>query len=429
MDVAIPIILFLAALLLGIPVAWSMAATGIIGIYLVTQNVDIVLGVLETVPYRQGSNYVLTTVPMFVLLGYLLSHARISDDLFAAMAVWSGKSRGGLATATVYASAMFGAMSGASVAAASVMSSVAIPPMRKHGYSESLAAGTVAVGATLSTLIPPSIFLIVYGVATETSIGDLLLAGLVPGLLLAALVAITIKLWVRFTPEAAPDGEPTTRNEKLGSLKKVLPSLLLIALLIGFLYTGLATPTEVAAVGAFAALLLGLAMRRLNFASIVSALRKTARTTAMIFALLIGATLLGQFLSYARVPTKALNAVGSVGMPAWALLSVVALAYLIGCAFMDELPFMLLTLPVTFPLMISAGFDPVWFGVFSVLLIVIGLIAPPVGLLSFVVSGESGIPLGRVYAGTSIMIVPVFVLVVAVAVWPEIVTWLPERSR
>lgn len=427
MTIALPLVTLFVMLLMGIPVAWSMMTAGLLGLALVSGfNTTMLSGTLQTIVIEQSTNYTMLAVPLFILLAFLLSNARLSDDLFDAVSKLTGQVRGGLATGTVTASALFGAMSGASVASATVMSKVAMPAMRKARYDESLASGSIAIGSTLSTLIPPSVVLIVYGMATETSVGRLLMAGLVPAIMVAALAIITVLLWAWAKKDDAPAAEPSTIREKLASIPPTVPALFLLVMICVFLYSGITSPTEVAAAGALLALVIVLLMRRLTWQSFRRSLRSALDSSIMIFALLIGAAFFSRYMTMARVPNDVLAWVESLDLSPTGIIVAVAAAYIIGCMFMDETPFLLLTLPVTFPLVTAAGFDPVWFGVFSVLLLNIGLIAPPVGILSFVVSGAAGVPIGKVYRGASIMVVPVLVTIVLVVIWPEIVLWLPD---
>lgn len=427
MTVAIPLLTLLVMLLMGVPVAWSMMTAGLLGLALISDfNGTMLSGTLQTIVFQQSTNYTMLAVPLFILLAFLLSNAGLSDDLFNAVSKLTGQVRGGLGTGTVTASAMFGAMSGASVASATVMSKVAMPAMRKARYSESLATGSIAIGSTLSTLIPPSIVLIIYGMATETSIGRLLVAGLIPAFMIAILAIATVLLWAWTRKGDAPAAEPATSREKLASLPPTIPALFLMASICVLLYSGIASPTEVAAAGALLALVLVVLMGRLTWGRFRRSLRSALDASIMIFALLIGAAFFSRYMTMARIPHDILSWVESLGLSPTGIIIAVAIACVIGCMFMDETPFLLLTLPVTFPLVTAAGFDPVWFGVFSVLLLNIGLISPPVGMLSFIISGAAKVPIAKVYLGASIMIIPILIGIVAITIWPAIVLWLPN---
>ena len=264
MIVALPFISLLLLLILGIPIAFSLAGAGILGIWLVKGDWGIVMVFLRTVPVNAVANYDLTTIPMFLLMAYFSSSSGLAKDLYTAASNWLSQIRGGLAIATVFACGIFGAMSGASVAAAAVMSNIAMPNMRRYGYSEELAAGSVGVGATLDILIPPSVPMVIYGIATQTSIGQLLVAGVVPGIVLGILLALCIVVWVTISPSHAPKTERVSWKERFASTGRIWPSLLLIAIVLALLYSGVATPTEVGAVGSFMAAGIGVAMGRLS---------------------------------------------------------------------------------------------------------------------------------------------------------------------
>lgn len=429
MEIAIPFIVLVLFLLLGIPIAFALGGAGMLGIWIVKGNWDVVMATLKAVPFNTVGDYNLTTVPMFVLMAFFSSSSGLARDLYTAAANWLSHIRGGLATATVFACGIFGAMSGASVAAAAVMANVAIPNMRRYGYSDPLAAGAVGVGATLTILIPPSVPMVIYGVATQTSIGALLIAGIVPGIVLGILLAATIMIWVTISPSIAPQTVKTPWPERWRSLARIWTSLLLIILVIVLLYSGVATPTEVGAVGAFAAMLIGIFSRRLSWASALHALRETIRTSAMIFIIMIGANLFGYFMTQSQVPQNLVAAVMEMQINRWVIIIGVTIGYFVISMFMDEIPLLLLTLPLSFPLISAAGFDPVWFGVMSTLMVSMGLVFPPVGMVAFVVAATSKVDLMNVYRGTGILIIAIFVTTALVMIFPEIALWLPTSMR
>src|SRR6478609_6274774 len=263
--VALPLLVLVVALVFGVPIAVALAGSGMLGIYLVTGDLSKVMGILSLTPYSTVADYALTTIPMFILMAYFSASSGLARDLYTAAANWLSHIKGGLAIATVFACGIFGAMSGASVAAASVMSKIAMPEMRRHGYSEELAAGSIGVGATLDILIPPSIAMVIYGIATQTSIGKLLIAGIIPGILVGVLLAVMIYVWVTLSPHHAPATFRVPAQERYASMVRVWPSLLLIFLVLVLLYTGVATPTEVGALGALLAAIIGAAFGRLTF--------------------------------------------------------------------------------------------------------------------------------------------------------------------
>src|SRR6516165_6721320 len=277
--VALPLLVLVVALVLGVPIAVALAASGMLGIDLVTGDAGKVMGILSLAPYSTVADYALTTIPMFILMAFFSASSGLACDLF-------------------------GAMSGASTAAASVMSKIAMPEMRRHGYSDELAAGAIGIGATLDILIPPSIAMVIYGIATQTSIGKLLIAGIVPGIIAGVLLAVMVYLWVVVSPKHAPSTYRVSAQERWTSLVRIWPSLLLILLVLVLLYTGVATPTEVGALGALLAGVIGAVFGRLTFAEAIDAVKSTIRTSAMIFLILLGATIFGYYMALSRIPQE-----------------------------------------------------------------------------------------------------------------------------
>lgn len=429
MAATAPLIVLVLMLLLGTPIAVALAVAGMLGIYLVTGDFDKVIGILSLAPYSTVADYALTTIPMFILMAYFSASSGLARDLYAAGAAWLSHVRGGLAIATVFACGIFGAMSGASTAAASVMSKIAMPEMRRHGYSEELGAGAIGVGATLDILIPPSIAMVIYGIATQTSIGKLLIAGVVPGVIVGVFLCVMIYAWVLVAPSHAPATFRTPSAERWASLLRVWPSLLLIVLVLILLYSGVATPTEVGALGALLAAVIGAAFGRLDTPGAIDALKQTVRTSAMIFLILIGATVFGYYMTLSRIPQTVVALVTEMDLNRWVVIIGIVVAYFIISMFMDEIPLLLLTLQLTFPLITALGFDPIWFGVVSMLMVAMGLVFPPVGLLAFIVSATAGVDLMKVYKGTSILMLSIVLTTVLVMVFPQIALWLPATMR
>ena len=425
----IPFLVMVITLLMGVPIAFSLAAAGVVGIYLHTGDWNVVLRVIGTAPFSTVADYVLTTIPMFILMAYFAASGGLARDLYTAGAHWLSRVRGGLAIATVFACGIFGAMSGASLAAASVMSTIAMPEMRRHGYSDELAAGSIGVGSTLDILIPPSVGLVIYGIMTQTSIGKLLIAGIVPGIIVGALLIVAIMIWVRVSPSHAPETYTVSSAERWRSLARIWASLLLIGLVVALLYLGVATPTEVGALGAFLAGGIGVATGRLSRAGAVDAVRQTIKTSAMIFMILIGATIFGYYMAMSQIPQRVVAAVTELNLNRWIVMCGIVVAYFVVSMFMDELPLLLLTLQLTFPLIVSMGFDPIWFGVMSMLMVSMGLVFPPVGMIAFVVSANARVSLTKVYKGTSILMVALVLTTALIMVFPQIVLWLPNTMR
>ena len=429
MVAALPILVMVLALLLGVPIAVALAGSGMLGIYLVTGDFSKVLGIISLTPFSTVADYALTTIPMFILMAYLSASSGLARDLYTAASNWLSHIKGGLAIATVFACGIFGAMSGASVAAASVMSKIAMPEMRRHGYSDELAAGAIGIGATLDLLIPPSIAMVIYGIATQTSIGKLLIAGIVPGIIVGILLCVTIYLWVLVSPSHAPTTYRVTAAERWASLGRIWPSLFLIALVLLLLYTGIATPTEVGALGALLAAVIGAVFGRLTWSDTVEALKATIRTAAMIFLILIGATVFGYYMALSRIPQDVVSIVTAMELNRWVVIIGIIVVYFIVSMFMDEIPLLLLTLQLTFPLITGLGFDPVWFGVISMMMIAMGLVFPPVGLIAFIVSATAGVELMKVYKGTSILMVSIVITTALLMVFPQLALWLPATMR
>jgi len=425
--VALPFLVMLVTLLLGLPIAFSLAVAGLVGILTITGNWNVAMRILGTTPFSAVADYVLTTIPMFILMAYFSASGGLARDLYTAGANWFSRVKGGLAIATVFACGIFGAMSGASLAAAAVMSRIAMPEMRRHGYSDELAAGSIGIGATLDILIPPSVGMVIYGITTQTSIGKLLIAGIIPGIIVGIFLVLAILVWVRVSPSHAPATFSVSAAERWRSLARIWSSLLLILLVVALLYSGVATPTEVGALGAFLAGVIGFAFGRLTWEGAVEAVRQTIKTSAMIFAILIGATIFGYYMALSQIPQKVVGVVAGMNLNRWVVICGIVVAYFVVSMFMDELPLLLLTLQLTFPLVTSLGFAPVWFGVLSMLMVSMGLVFPPVGMIAFVVSSTADVSLVKVYKGTSILTIALVLTTILIIVFPDIVLWLPNR--
>jgi C4-dicarboxylate transporter, DctM subunit len=425
----LPFLVMVVTLLLGLPIAFSLAAAGIVGIYLQTGDWNVVFRVMGTTPFSTVADYVLTTIPMFILMAYFSASGGLARDLYTAGAHWLSRVKGGLAIATVFACGIFGAMSGASLAAAAVMSNIAMPEMRRRGYSDELAAGSIGIGATLDILIPPSVGMVIYGIMTQTSIGKLLIAGVVPGLIVGLFLILAIIVWVKISPSHAPQTYAVPASERWASLGRIWASLVLIVLVVALLYLGVATPTEVGALGAFLSAAIGVAMGRLTWPAALEAIRQTVKTSAMIFMILIGATIFGYYMAMSQIPQRVVAVVTDLNLNRWVVMCGIVVAYFVVSMFMDELPLLLLTLQLTFPLIVSLGFDPVWFGVMSMLMVAMGLVFPPVGMIAFVVSSTAGVSLIKVYKGTSILMVALILTTALVMVFPQIALWLPNTMR
>lgn len=395
----IGILLLLLLLALRCPIALAMAAVGIGGFaYLIGWAPA--LAVLESAPTDVLTNFGFSAIPLFIFMGVLASKAKMAGELFDMARTVFGAWRGGMALAAVLASGTFSAISGSSLATAATISKVALPEMEKQGYAASLASGVLAAGGTLGIIIPPSIALLLYGLITEQSVGDLFIAALVPGLMGVVGYAITVWLLVAVRPELAGALMPaTTFRQKLRSLRTVGPFLLVFVVVLGGLYQGFFTPTEAAAVGTFAVLIIAV-FRGVSRHDLLAAVGEALAMSVVIFFMLLGAEIFGYFVSVSRLSFYITDVIASAGMgPTGVLLCILLLYLVLGC-FMDAIAMMLLTVPVVFPAILAAGYDPVWFGVITVITVEVGLITPPVGMNVFVIKAAARhVPLGTIFRG------------------------------
>ena len=372
---------------LRIPIAFSMAIVGVVGYaYMRDWNWAIAFASVQTNVYETGRNYTLSVVPLFLLMGSFVSHAGIARELFRAGYTFVGHLRGGLAMATVLACAGFGSICGSSIATAATMSKVAYPSMKRFNYSDRLATGAIAAGGTLGIMIPPSTLMVIYGVFTETNIGKMFAAGILPGILGAALLCGAVQWSCWRDPKAGPPGERATWRQRGESLRGIWPVATLFVFVIGGIYGGLFTATEGAGMGAFGAMIFALWRRALNWKTLYASLVESGRTTAMLFMILIGALIFADFVNITSMPADLRSFVTRFELhPVLVVAAIMAIYVVLGTA-MEELSMVLLTLPVFFPLIVSLGLDPIWFGVLVVTIVEIGLISPPVGMNLFVLS-------------------------------------------
>ncbi|RJR33112.1 MAG: TRAP transporter large permease subunit [Desulfobacteraceae bacterium] len=427
-SVIITVIFFVAFILFGLPIAFCLGAAGAIGL-LASQDGTTLIGIFKTTPFRCAANFNLATVPLFVLMAELLNETGLAKRAFVTIHKWVGHWPGGLAVAAMIGGAVFGACSGSSSASCATFGSIAVPEMRKYDYSPELASGTVALAGTLAALIPPSILLVLYGLETENSIGRLLMAGVVPGLLMTLLYAISIIIIVMIRPEEAPSIQPTPWRERWRLLQPLWPLTVLGVVVLGAIYTGFATPTEAAAIGVIGAFAVGLVVRTLSVEKVMKALRNTLKTVGMIFAIIIGATIFSYFFTLAGTTQNVINAIGGLPVPRGVILLVVVLLYLLLGMFLDAIGCMLITLPLIYPLIVKLGYDPIWFGVILVMLLEIGLVTPPVGVNCFIASGTSGVPLNTVFKGALRLLVGSFVGLTLVILFPQLGLWLPSTMK
>ncbi len=431
-EVLVPLVfvsLFLL-LILGAHLGLAMSAVAIVGTGLII-GMDGALSLAGLSVYESALSFDLSVIPLFVLMGTFASKSGISSDLFTAFNTWLHKRRGGLAHASIAACAAFGAVCGSSLATAATMGQVALPEMQRYGYSGKLATGSVAAGGTIGILIPPSVIMLIYGILTETSVGDLFLAGIIPGLLLTLFFMITVVLVTRLDPNAAPTITELPEDHFEGSaFSKVWPTLLLFVLVIGGIYSGVFTPTEAAGFGAVGALVIGVLMRRLNWQLISESLTDSVQTTSMIFLILIGAILFSAFLSLSGTPALMGEWVVGLSLSPLMTIALIVVIYILLGAFLDTMAMIILSVPIFFPIVMNMGYDPVWFGVLVVLVVELALITPPMGINVFVIKGISNdVPLSQVFLGVLPFCIALLAMIVLVIAMPEVVTFLPQLAN
>jgi tripartite ATP-independent transporter DctM subunit len=409
---------------MSIPVAISLALAGVVGLYML-RGFPTVIGILSTAPKSSLSSYELLTIPMFILMAEFMGMSGISSNLFRAVAVWTGRLKGGLGISTVITGALFGAVSGSSTAAAATLARTSIPAMLEEGYDRSTAAGIVAMAGTIAMLIPPSVALIFYGLLSGANISALLIAGIVPGLLVTLVLSVLI--W--FTTERNEAAALYTWKERLSSLWVAIPFIALFGAVTGLIYSGVATPVESSAIGASAAFLYTILNRSCTFAGLRNALVNTCTITAMIGLIIVCAQIFGYYITISGVARSLASAISGADVPIWMVLSVIVVLYLILGLFLDLISILILTVPVILPIVEQLGLDPIWFGIVIILLAEIGIVSPPVGMNVFVVSSVSKIPLRDCFAGVLKPIVAVLLLVLVLVIWPEITLWLPNTMK
>jgi len=418
-----------ALALLRVPLAFAMGLVGFVGLGLLRGWPPTMANAAQVV-YDTGFAYTLSVVPLFILMGNFVARAGLAHELFRAANAFIGHLRGGLAHATVLACAGFGAICGSSIATAATMAKVAYPPMKKLGYADYLSTGVIAAGGTLGIMIPPSTILVIYGIVTETSIGKLFAAGVLPGLLCAAMMMLAVA-WIAWRdPAAAPAGERSSWRERWLALRDIWGVALLVLLVLGGIYGGVFTATEGAGIGASGAFAFALLRRRLTWALLAQILVESARTTAMLFAILIAAMLFSSFVNFTTMPGDLKDWILHQGLPPLAVVGAMMVIYVLLGTIMEELSMVLLTIPVFFPIVVGLGFDPVWFGVLIVLVVQIGLISPPVGMNLFVLNAlVKGVPLAQIFRGVWRFVLALCVALFVVLEVQPLALWLPGFMR
>lgn len=419
------VVLLIILLFMRVWVGAAMTAIGFIGFAIITSYKNAML-VLGSVAYTSIANETVASVPLFILMGVVVSNTGVGADLYRAAYNWLGQFRGGLAMATVMACGAFAAISGSSPATAATMGKVALPEMEKYKYDPKLATGAVAAGGTIGILIPPSMAFILYGILTEEPIGTLFMAGVIPGILEIVFYLAVIIILCQFNPKLGPSGEKVGIKEKLLSVRYTWAMLVLFLLVMGGIYGGWFTPTEAGAVGAFGSIVITIIAGKITRDNFIASILEAAQTTAMMVLIITGAFVFMKFMAVSRLPDTLAGYIIGLSFPPVVILLLIILLYIVLGMFLDGPSAIILTLPILFPVILSLGYNPIWYGVIMVRVIEIGLITPPMGLNVFILSGVTNQPLGLIFKG----IVPFFIAdilhVVLLVIIPEISLYLPS---
>jgi tripartite ATP-independent transporter DctM subunit len=423
------IILLLVLFFLGMPVGFAMAVVGFCGFWYVV-SFKAALNMISSDLWFTFSKYGLTVIPLFIFMGYLAFNAGIGERLYDAAYKWVGHWPGGLAIATIGADELFAAICGSNTATAATMGAVALPQMKKYSYDTRLSSGTVATGGTLGVVMPPSVVIIVIGLQTEQSIIKLFLGGILPAILLGILFVLTILILCRFRPKFGPAGPKTSLREKIKSLPGVIEAIAIFILVMGGLFRGLFTPTEAGATGVFCTLLVTIVSRRLTWNGLISSITETLKVSCMVFVLVTGAIIFGRFLAVTRIPFLVADLAASLPVSPFVILAFILLIYLIGGCVMDALGFLVLTIPIFFPLGMALGFDPIWYGIILTMVTTVGAITPPVGINLYVVKALAPeIEIGTIFKSVSFFLLACILSIVIIIIFPEIVLVIPGMVR
>jgi C4-dicarboxylate transporter DctM subunit len=420
------IILLLVLFFLGMPVGFAMAVVGFCGFCYVV-SFKAALNMVGADIWTIFSRYGLTVIPLFILMGYLAFNAGIAERLYNAAYKWLGHWPGGLAIATIGADELFAAICGSNTATAATMGAVALPQMKRYNYDKRLSSGTVVTGGTLGTVMPPSVVIIVIGLQTEQSIAKLFLGGILPAILLGILFICTILVLCRINPKFGPPGPKTSFAEKIKSLPEVVEAIAIFVLVIGGLFVGLFTPTEAGAVGVLCTFIVAVATHRLTWDGFINSIVETLKISCMVFVLVTGAIIFGRFLAITRIPFIVADFAVSLPVSPFVILAFVLLIYLIGGCVMDALGFLVLTIPIFFPLGIALGFDPVWYSIILTMVTTLGAITPPVGVNIYVVKALAPeIGIGTIFKSVSYFLFACIISIIILIIFPQIVLVIPE---
>lgn len=417
--------LMILLILLGVNVAFVLILLGFVGMAII-MGVEPALSSLAIISFERASSYDFAVAPLFLLMSAFVSRSNIGKEAYELARKWVGQFRGGLAMATSVACGIFAACCGSSLAEALAMGKIAYPEMKRHNYDSKLSVGIIAAGGTLGILIPPSMGFILVGILTQLSIGKLFIAGIIPGILEVIFYMMTIYLLCKFNPQSAPPTPSIPLRQKLGSLKLSWPVLLLFVLVIGGIYGGVFTPTEAGGIGAFGSLIISLSRRQLTGKTFYACLLDTAKTSAMMIALILGAFIFNQFLAVTRIPFVASEWIVGLGLNKYIILTIIIIMYIILGMIFDIYAIMIVTIPIIFPTMIAFGFSPIWYSVIMVRMIEIGLVTPPFGMNLFGLAGVVDVPIGTLYRGVIPFVIADLCHVALLIAIPSLSTFLPE---
>jgi C4-dicarboxylate transporter DctM subunit len=424
----IGIFLLVVLLFSGMPLGFVMGLVGFAG-FACLNGLDAGLALLGSVPYSTFSDYGFSVLPLFMLMGTFLYVARISSDLYDTAYKWVGHYPGGLAMSTIAACGGFAAMCGSSTATAAAIGIAVLPEMKRYKYSLELATGCVACGGTLGVMIPPSIILIIYGIIAQESIGKLFIAGILPGILQVLILIATVYVICKRNPAAGPAGPRASFRERIISLKNIWVMLILFAGVMGGIYMGFFSPTEAGGVGCFGAFAFAMGRRRLHWKGFLEAIYETARITSMTFIIIAGAQIFSRFIAVSRLPVELSTVISEMQLNGYVVIALILFLYLVLGCIMDTIAMMLFTVPIFLPLILSYGFDPIWFGIIATLMAEIALITPPVGINVFVIKGVANVPMYTIFRGVSVFILAMLVLLILLIIFPQISLFLPSAMK
>jgi len=422
-------LLAIAALLVCIVFRmWIGVAMGVIGFFglVALRGMDQAMVNIAEVPFGNINSYTLTVIPMFALMGMVIAETRIGTDLFKACNAWIGRVRGGLASTTVVTCGFLGAICGSHMVATVIMSKIALPEMKRYNYDESFSAATVAIGAPLSIIIPPSLPLILYGIITEQPISKLFMSGIIPGLAMVIVFCTLISVMCTRNPSLGPKGDKPPFTEMLKLSVGVIPVIILFLLVLGGLYLNVFTTTESGAIGSAGAIIIAVCYKSLNGKKLMLALKETAMTVGMVFSLLLGTYIFIRFITLSQIPFAVSNFFIQLNAPMPVLMLALAILYIVLGMLIPEIPMIILTVPILYPALMAVGFDPIWLGIYVVLMMALGAITPPIGMVVFIVSGLSGVPVPKLFRAVAPFIIADLIVILLICIFPAMATWIPS---